>query len=70
MAPPSRCPKCDGHSWDRFTFPRSLLMNADNRAATVSGPVRQDDLAALTRRALGKRANTWVAKGRTAAPKL
>jgi hypothetical protein len=22
---PSRCPKCHGHSWERFTRPRSLL---------------------------------------------
>jgi len=29
---PPRCPKCHGSAWERFAFPRNLLMNADRRA--------------------------------------
>jgi hypothetical protein len=32
MARPRRCPKCAGGAWERFAFPRSLLMYADRRA--------------------------------------
>jgi hypothetical protein len=32
-APPSRCPKCGGHSWQRFVFPRSLLMHVDRKGS-------------------------------------
>ena len=28
---PPRCPKCHGSAWERFAFPRNLLMNADRR---------------------------------------
>jgi predicted Zn-ribbon and HTH transcriptional regulator len=28
ITPPPRCPKCMCHSWERFAFPRSLLMSA------------------------------------------
>jgi hypothetical protein len=27
-----RCEKCNSCSWERFAFPRSLLINADRRA--------------------------------------
>jgi hypothetical protein len=30
--PPPRCPKCAGHSWERFVFPASLLTQANQRA--------------------------------------
>lgn len=29
---PLRCPKCTGRAWERFAFPRSLLISADRRA--------------------------------------
>jgi len=32
IVPPPRCTKCFGHSFERFVFPRSLLMCADRRA--------------------------------------
>lgn len=35
ITPPPRCPKCSGHSWERFAFPRSLLMS------TGCGPRKQ-----------------------------
>jgi hypothetical protein len=31
IAPPQRCPKCAGHSWERYAFPRSLLAHIDRR---------------------------------------
>jgi hypothetical protein len=32
IVPPPRCPKCAGHSWERFVFPGSLLMHTDRLA--------------------------------------
>jgi hypothetical protein len=34
-----RCPKCHGSAWERFAFPRNLLMNAD-RCANNSSALR------------------------------
>jgi hypothetical protein len=40
------CPKCHGSAWERFAFPRSLLMTAErrtsNRAALRAPPVIAD----------------------------
>ena len=49
IAPP-RCPKCHGSAWERFAFPRNLLMNADRRAdnpaeALPSAPASRSSLA-------------------------
>jgi hypothetical protein len=33
ISPPPRCPKCAGQSWERFAYPGSLLMFADQREA-------------------------------------
>lgn len=32
---PQRCPKCAAGSWERFAFPRSLLMYADRRTDDI-----------------------------------
>jgi predicted Zn-ribbon and HTH transcriptional regulator len=32
IAPPQHCPKCFRHSWERFAFPRSLLLQVDRCA--------------------------------------
>ena len=32
IAPPRHCPKCFRHSWERFAFPRSLLLQVDRSA--------------------------------------
>jgi hypothetical protein len=32
---PRRCPKCSGSAWERFVFPRSLLMRADPNAIDI-----------------------------------
>jgi hypothetical protein len=29
VTPPRRCPKCHGSAWERFAFPRAMLMVAD-----------------------------------------
>ena len=34
---PLRCPKCATTSWERYTIPGSLLMDADYYAGRVSG---------------------------------
>ena len=38
IAPPPCCPKCTGHSWERFAIARSLLMHADR--SVKRGPLR------------------------------
>ena len=32
IAPPPRCRKCDGRTWERYAFPGNLLVNANRRA--------------------------------------
>jgi hypothetical protein len=32
IIPPSRCPKCASHSWERFAFPGSALLRSDDVA--------------------------------------
>jgi hypothetical protein len=34
---PLRCPKCKGGAWERFTLPRSLLLNARRRTDDSGG---------------------------------
>ena len=46
IASPLRCPKCAGSAWERFAFPRSLLMHAhqhsDDSPALRSSIARAD----------------------------
>jgi hypothetical protein len=40
---PLHCPKCHGSAWERFAFPRNLLINADRLAN--NSPALQVSLA-------------------------
>ena len=40
---PTRCPKCFGGAWERFTIPGSLLVNTDRRANNHSAWLARAD---------------------------
>jgi len=47
---PKRCPKCACRAWERFAFPRSLLMNATRRTPRGAASFQSARNAALEER--------------------